>query len=593
MLSDSEAGFHQPVLELPGLPVTKNLPSPDELRANDELHQFMLQVESIFDTEEGSLKRQCVIEKLEMVLREWATSLAISKEVSAEAAAKGGGIQILLFGSTKLQVNNSDSDIDTLCVSPSFISRTDFFESFCEHLSKCEGVEALLSIPDAYTPVIKFVYESHSVDMVFAALNLSPLPLPIDLLDLKVLRGLDEQSVRSLNGVRVAEWICKLVPNPHSYRMALRVIKYWAKQRGLYSSVLGFLGGINFAILVAQISRLYINACPFTLIQKFFALYSTWPWPTPVMLRDYEDLKFRDSDGRYLPVWNSFSNYKDALHLMPIITPAYPAMNSAYNVARPQFRSILSEFVRAHVLFQNHGTRAHFPWENLFESCTEEFFRSHPRYIQVLQLLLIVFTSYLFHVFEISSSLDRYSSQNCSRAASLVRLGRVPDAIFDNRVREGNISPLGLRTFLLTIFVVVQPPEIFSHPMANCFHRRPSSRPCSPTFESQTYSTQRNLQLGEDGDVDSPPDSKRPTVGDKSAAVEKGDEVSEKSDVLPAANNPFVTPTKGKILNREGSDDTDGLFISSFFIGLSFQDGLMRADISREINVSFFFSYFL
>lgn len=58
------------------------------------------------------------------------------------------------------------------------------------------------------------------------------------------------------------------------------------------------------------------------------------------MLREFEDLQFMDSDGRYLPVWNPYVNPRDKAHIMPIITPAYPAMNSAYNVALPQFRRI-------------------------------------------------------------------------------------------------------------------------------------------------------------------------------------------------------------------------------------------------------------
>lgn len=371
----------------PGIPVTRALATPAETKANDELIQYMLSAGNIYESEESSNRRAQVIDKLQKMLEVWAIGIGKSKNVKEEQLVRGGGIQILLFGSTKLEVHNVDSDIDTLCVAPSFITRQDFFTSFCDVLAHCEDVEALLSIPDAYTPVIKFVIDSHSVDMVFAALQTAPfdppLSYPVDLLDLRCLRGLDEQSVRSLNGVRVAEWICKLVPNLATYRMALRVIKHWAKQRGLYSSILGFLGGVNFAILVAQISRLYQNACPFTLVEKFFAVYASWAWPCPVMLRQYEDLKYVDSDGRYLPVWNSFSNYKDGLHLMPIITPAYPAMNSAYNVSRPQFRRIQGEIIRAHVMFQNYGTAQGFPWTTLFEPCSEDFFRSYPRYIQV------------------------------------------------------------------------------------------------------------------------------------------------------------------------------------------------------------------
>jgi poly(A) polymerase len=54
----------------------------------------------------------------------------------------------------------------------------------------------------------------------------------------------------------------------------------------------------------------------------------TWSWPTPLHL-----LPQRNDDSMGLSVWDPTSE-RDRRALMPIITPAYPAMNSTYNVTR-------------------------------------------------------------------------------------------------------------------------------------------------------------------------------------------------------------------------------------------------------------------
>ncbi|CAM9588938.1 unnamed protein product [Discosporangium mesarthrocarpum] len=88
---------------------------------------------------------------------------------------------------------------------------------------------------------------------------------------------------------------------------------------------MGYLGGVNFNIMVAFACQMYPNLGPSTLVHRFFKLMAGWNWPNAIQLVQPYDADLG------LEVWNARSY---TWHCMPIITPAYPSMNSAANVSR-------------------------------------------------------------------------------------------------------------------------------------------------------------------------------------------------------------------------------------------------------------------
>lgn len=71
----------------------------------------------------------------------------------------------------------------------------------------------------------------------------------------------------------------------------MRVIKLWAKNRGVYSNVLGYPGGVAWGILVANICIIFPNLEPNKLLNYFFKFYTEWEWNSdnPILLTELKN----------------------------------------------------------------------------------------------------------------------------------------------------------------------------------------------------------------------------------------------------------------------------------------------------------------
>ncbi|XP_032409035.1 poly(A) polymerase gamma [Xiphophorus hellerii] len=325
----------------------------------------------VFEDEEELNHRLAVLGKLNNLVKEWIAEISELKNLPPSAISCVGG-KIFTFGSYRLGVHTKGADIDALCVAPRHVERIDFFQSFFEKLKQHEEIKDLRAVEDAFVPVIKFKFDGIEIDLLFARLALQSIPDNLDLRGDSILKNLDIRCIRSLNGCRVTDEILYLVPNKENFRLTLRAIKLWAKRRGIYSNILGFLGGVSWAMLVARTCQLYPNAVAATLVHKFFLVFSKWEWPNPVLLKQPEDSNLN------LPVWDPRVNPSDRYHLMPIITPAYPQQNSTYNVSTST-RTIMTEEFKHGLSVTDEILQGKAEWPKLFEP--PNFFQKYKHYI--------------------------------------------------------------------------------------------------------------------------------------------------------------------------------------------------------------------
>nr|XP_011421945.1 poly(A) polymerase beta isoform X2 [Crassostrea gigas] len=366
----------EPAKNYPGItsPISLEGPKPVDLKLSEKLEEAM-RPHGVFESEEEMSHRMDVLHKINTLVREWIKDVSRQKNNYPEDKIDAFGGKVCTFGSYRLGVHTKGADIDTLCVAPRHVDRSDFFSSFFEILKNTPEVKDLRAVEEAFVPVIKMTFDGIELDMLFARLALPQIPEEIDLRDESLLKNLNEKCVRSLNGCRVTDEILHLVPNQHSFRMTLRAIKLWAKKKGIYSNALGFLGGVSWAMLVARVCQLYPNAAPATLLHKFFMIIHKWNWPQPVLLKALvHENKFNLS----FPVWDPRVNTSDRFHLMPIITPAYPQQNSTFNVTLST-RSIMTEELKDGLEIVSKIYEGREEWGALFEP--SNFFQKYKHYI--------------------------------------------------------------------------------------------------------------------------------------------------------------------------------------------------------------------
>ena len=316
------------------------------------------------DSDEGAQRRQLALSGLNDLFLKWVAQMWIEKGLPAERAHEAGG-KIVISGSYRLGVVAQDGDIDTICLCPTHCTLDDFFGSFIEQLEADSRVTELNSIPDAKVALATMFFNGIDIDLIPVILPLKTVETSLDISDINVLRGVQERFVRSLNGPRDTARTIELVdrrtaaqklacspaaPIMEPFQTCLRAMNHWRKQRKIDKNKFGYFGGINMQLMAAFVTKtLHGVESSATLFHRFFYVFQLqmakgWGPDLPVRLVPNPPPPSFEVEGDYS--WSVDNVRRNAPHLMPLITPCFPTMDSLFGVNKATYRVMHDEMIR-------------------------------------------------------------------------------------------------------------------------------------------------------------------------------------------------------------------------------------------------------
>ncbi|KAL3109283.1 hypothetical protein niasHT_010547 [Heterodera trifolii] len=358
-----------------------------------------------------------------------------------------GQSDLLLSGSMMLNAFTTDSDVDTICVSPEHIQADQFFGTVPCHQKfdeKCRNddslfcrlcfhpeVHSLQRIRSNWVPLIrlKVINFDHEIDIVFASIPgeqqidadhlrqqniLTKIEEMIGKLDNKIKQLKEEEdrndqasltnakeqmlkSLRSLAGYHSNLKLLEMVKKNNNFHKLLLVLKLWAKSNYIYNNAMGFFNGTSLGVLAAKIVLLYPEATVPFLLERFFFTYSSWEWPLPVQIaeiRPNSSLNWNawDEQKHLLSQYGSGGAYSNLM--LPVITPGFPESNSTYLINWQTAKIIKNALDEAFKLF--HSSKS---GNEKLSMLFEQQIKFHEKYSQYFAITCVASDLNMFNEF--------------------------------------------------------------------------------------------------------------------------------------------------------------------------------------------------
>lgn len=242
----------------------------------------------------------------------------------------------LPLGSFNLGVMQPGDEVDMLFVAPLSVKLPDLCSSLTKKLEgKVDFGCVFQASPDGalQAPGLSFILRGLRIRLLFAQ-RVPDLPDP----------GPEAvvNNVAALCAYDSTEALLAAVPDQDLFRLLLRFVRHWAKQRGIYGGHLGFLGGQAWAICCARICQMHPNAELSELVFLFFRTLSRWDWRTPLTVNKGENSL---PDGVPVPVLAYSDPAKKPI--IDISLPLFNRLSAAPHVSETTSAILAKEFQRA------------------------------------------------------------------------------------------------------------------------------------------------------------------------------------------------------------------------------------------------------
>lgn len=338
------------------------------LADTEVLLDTLMQLQSI-PSEEETEKRASAFKLLQGVVLEPSTSPSSSTD--ADAGRFNPPLVVVPVGSYGLGVWNFASHIDCLCIGP--FSLSTFFSLAAQRLRKAsaKGIRIIRRVEAQTGTMLELDVQGIKVDLKYAPAHAiaENWPGALETSASTPIWALSAQTLNKLKAVRDLDYVRRSVPDIAKFRLAHRLIKEWAKRRGVYAEKYGYLSGIQITILLARVYKLLareeaVISVP-DLLSTFFNHYANLDWNKDLVFDPFfhRQLGYRRTDREPMVVIGYFP----------------PSLNTSTTASVPSVRTITEEFQRADRLLRDDGMT----WSQFLTTGSDNFLESFRRYIKI------------------------------------------------------------------------------------------------------------------------------------------------------------------------------------------------------------------